>query len=1208
MAKSFTPEQKSAIDTRDKTLLVSAGAGSGKTFTLTERIIESLLDKENPLDISRMLIVTFTRAAVGELKERISAAIKRALLENPDNDSLEKQFFMLPGAKISTIDSFCNDIFKNNAERFGISPKYRIADPIEASLLSHNVFSSLINAVYEGELEEEVASAEEFDELASSLASIKRENDIESLFIKVYKDVDCLIEGVDVFERFARELTEFAKSPEESTYIKFIKDTLHSALDYHSHACLALRDILIPTEDTKSKLGFVNTLTEASEYLDKINRKESYDALREALTVAMPNASTVSSKEETPELILAKKTRNDAKDELSEIYSLYFKWSLEEWSEAFSRLASMIRILHRFLKKFDELYFGEKKRRSMLEYSDIERLAYDSLYNSDGSLTEYAIAQKELYDAVYIDEYQDVNALQDAIFTAVARDDNRFMVGDIKQSIYCFRGASPDIFARMKEEFPVVKSAGKSTSASIFLSENFRCDRPIVNIVNEIFDKLFTHAKESIGYVSSDVLKFGKYKNPSDEPSTILPKVKVFTSEDESDDDEAPEMPEYVAKEIKRLISEEKLSNGEPIKPSDIAILLRKDGGYAAIYKEALAAEGIKADTGSDKEFFFNSEVQLALCLLSTIDNPRRDIYLAGLMRSPLFDFSADELLLIKRQTPRDCLWSSLLSYVKKNENYTKGISFINTINKYRSLAEGMATDELLTRLYAESGLLPLAARMGSRENLMLLYNYAREFEKNAHKGLYSFISYVNTAIARKENFKAAKSDADTDSVKITTIHHSKGLEYPVVFIVNAGTRLISTMDKKEPYRLSKKLGMAMKLKMRSLPVLLESPIYNVIDRFSDKEAREEELRVYYVALTRARERLYVVGKAKAKSKEDLLAKCELYRKIDTPYVLTKLSSLLDILLYSASSYELAATEKSEIAESDETSIQADSAPTLDTESADADKKEDGKERLSLQEDELEKIAERLTHEYENKHLTTLPEKMSISAVYPAVLDESQNDVFSISFEREDEEDIEKTKILPEFRTGKPKEESARRGIATHTFLQFLNLERFMNTSAKEELEALVREGFISNENARRVRLEEVEAFKHSKLFTQMTLAKSVRREFRFNVRLPASLFTEDEEKARLYKDKEILLQGVIDCIIEDADGELHLIDYKTDRLSKDELLDRSLAEKTLGERYSLQLSYYSLAIKKIFGKAPKTHLGKTQSRIGTNEFPTQTA
>jgi len=1224
--KIFTPEQLSAIETRDKTLLVSAAAGSGKTATLTERIIRSLIDENDPHDISRMLIVTFTNAAVDELRSRITGALKEKLLQEPNNTRLERQLYMLPNAKISTIDAFCNDILKNNAERFGISPTYRIADPAEAKILAHTIWSTLISAAYNGDIKG--VTPEDFEELTSSLVGVKNDSALEEVFSMLYEKSKSHELGVGIFEKFAKELKEYINLPvEENPYGNYAMDSAKEIAAHYRELYANLRDRItyVSTNDE----DYIVFLEVEKEYFTSILSQSTYEDMRNALNREFENAPRIKNKGLLHETFAT--VRENMKKAVRSCYDRYFLHSTQEWQAHLSDLYKLVSTLASFICEFDRLYFEEKKHRGVLEYSDIERLTYQSLYDKNGNLTELAYAQKEQYSDVYVDEYQDVNSIQNKIFEAVSKENNRFMVGDIKQSIYGFRSARPDIFAQMKNEFPPLKDADNSSCASIFMSKNFRCDRGILNFTNDIFHPLFTLVRDSIGYVPEDKLEYSKTNDGTFAffADKRTPDIYLFTKTDKDGGDEKISTlpPAWVAERIKHLIKDNMLTSGKRITPSDIAIILRKDGGRAKEYADALNAVGINAKLPESKSFLDNSEIQLALCLLNAIDNPMRDIYLAGLMMSPLYDFTPDELYKIRKFGKNASLWDSLKDYALKNENFQKGKEFIKNLNHYRAIAEGVKVDALIMRLYNETGLLALASKNGCKENLMLLYNYARKFEASSFEGLFSFINYINKLIESGAGFSAPKSSDDKSAVTIITVHKSKGLEFPVVFLADAATSLQSVRDKQVRIAYSEDFGIAMRTRVPNALPLIESPVYNaIIDRNAEKSI-EEELRVYYVALTRAREMLFVTGAINAKDKNTYISNAKIKKACVTPYSLKEAKSFIDIVFLFDSCARISWNEDENTEEKntedvldnddlfdEENLISEFTLPELcgsamgnlvvehDEESEDFPSPEFEKlndlgiafhsdeERKDTSQEELHKaIAERLSYKYPDETLTTLPEKMSISKLYPSVLDGNDEDI-RLSVDTTEKEKDAPTKLkLPDFVTGNSEYESSLRGIATHNFLQFFELSNFGVGKADSELKRLVEKEFMSKKDAERVRLNEIELFAKSKLLQKMQDAKKLYREFRFNVMLPAALFTENEEKKKAFEGREILLQGIIDCLIEDEDGNLHLVDYKTDRLTRAELADRALAQKTLSEKHKLQLTYYALAVEKMFSKKPKT-------------------
>ena len=1163
MATRWTDEQLSAINTRDKTLLVSAAAGSGKTATLTERIIRSLTDPVSPMDIDSILVVTFTNAAASELRAKISRALTKAVEENPEDKHLKRQLYLLPAAKIRTIDSFCNELLRSNCDRVGLTPGYRIADTAECELLAISIIEGLIEAVYNGDIPS-IATPSEFEELADCLTDSGRTEELSEVLRYIHLKCDSAEEGIDLLSTLIEKYNCPSTAVEDTEYGAYLMERYYEMLD-HYIGCLDRYISVFSTGDDSEK-KYSSCAEGDRDLLLGLRRARGYGAAREAiLGYAFAKKPTIRKDKQTGNMESFSALRDMMKTDLADIKE-YFSYTEAEWHQLLASLYRLLSVLYRFESEFDRRFSDEKRRRGALSYADIERYTYKCLIE-DGKPTDIAKNIAAQFEAIYIDEYQDVNNLQNRIFEAISRPNNRFMVGDIKQSIYGFRSARPEIFAEMKNNFPRLEDSD-GDCASIFMSRNFRCDKGVVDFVNNIFNRAFGLTRESIGYVDSDRLGYAKI-HECGEPEYVYPTVCML---DKSQGDENPSAI-AVASKISDLLQNGRLNNGEPIRPSDIAIILRNARGRDGEYASALESLGIPSCISGAKDFFLSPEVLLALCLLNTVDNPRRDIYLAGLLCSPLFDFTADELYLIGREG-KDTLYESLVCYVDQNPEFVKGASFLKTLEYYRTIAEGVGVDTLIYKLYRETGLMSLASRSGGKENLTLLYDYARSYEAGSFKGLYNFISFINNIIDKKTTFDDARAKAGIDAVKIVTAHASKGLEYPVVFLVEADGKIYNK-DRASRLAFLEDFGISFRLRTPSGLAVVNNPVQDIINHRITRKLYEEELRVLYVALTRARERLFVVGECPLIDRDKYLLELSVIRENLSEYSFRGLSSYQEIVLACEGSRALDGEEFCglSIYESGE------------------DEAVEPTENLPEKTDtELEaELIRRFTFEYPDYHLTTLPEKMSVSLMSPTVLDGSELDnEINISLDEKTEvQEAEERKILPAFASGDSADESAKRGIATHLFMQFCDLDNLVKFGAKEELNRLYSCGFIGREDADRVRIREIEMFRKSKLIEQMLSAKRVHRELRFNVYLPASAFTSDDEKKAAYLGRDILVQGVIDCIIENADGSIILCDYKTDRLTKEELCDRSLAEQKLRQKHSMQLGLYSLAIEKIFGRAP---------------------
>ena len=1165
--RRWTDEQLSAINTRDKTLLVSAAAGSGKTATLTERIIRSLLDEQSPMDIDAILVVTFTNAAASELRAKISKALSEAVEKNPENKHLKRQLYLLPSAKIRTIDSFCNEILRSNCDRVGLSPNYRIADTAECELLAISIIEGLIEAVYNGELAD-VATPEEFEELADCLTDSGRTEELAEVFRYIHLRCDSAERGIDLLDELLQKYSESDKPVEENFYGSYLMERYGEMIDHYLSAYS--RYIKIFSSGTAAEEKYLPTVESDRDILLALRRAKTYDLARVAIgEVEYARLASVKSADKSADMESFALLRKMMKDDISEMAE-YFLYTSEMWRDLFCSLKRLLSVLYRFEKKFDLLFLEEKRRLGALSYADIERYTYKCLIK-DGMPTDIALNTAAQFSAIYIDEYQDVNSLQNRIFEVISKPNNRFMVGDIKQSIYGFRSACPEIFAGMKNAFPPLAKA-EGEVASIFMSRNFRCDKGVVDFVNNIFDKAFAFVSQSIGYSDGDRLGYAKIQECG-EPEYIYPEI-CMTEKVKVDNTNIPAT--LVAKKISELLEKGKLNSGRAVRPSDVAIILRNARGRDIEYAKALEDAGIPSCISGAKDFFLSPEVLLALCLLNTIDNPRRDIYLAGLLCSPLFNFTTDDIYLVKRWGG-ETLYESLVGYTNDNPEFEKGREFLEKLDYYRTISEGVGVDRLIYKLYQETGLMALASRSGGRENLTLLYDYARGYEAGSFKGLYNFINFINNIIDKKTTFDDARAKSGVDAVKIVTCHASKGLEYPVVFLVESDGKIYNK-DRTSRLAFSEDFGISFRLRTPSGLAVVNNPVQDIINDRILRKLYEEELRVLYVALTRARERLFVVGECPSVKRDEYLMKLDVIRENLSEYSFRRLSSYQEVIL--------ACDLSSSVSEDDfATFIRGENVSETDTRDSENTTKSQKNEEITAE------LARRFSFEYPHLHLTELPEKMSVSRMSPTVLDGTDEEGIVLEIpivDSTDDVDAEKKKILPSFILGTKADESAKRGIATHLLMQFCDMNNLRDGGAEAELNRLCDLGFLSKEDASRVRLREIEMFRKSRLFSDMLKAKNIYRELRFNIRLPATEFTKEEEKISAYRGRDILVQGVIDCIIEGEDGSISIYDYKTDRLTQEELANRDLAEKTLREKHSTQLKLYALAVEKIFDKTPK--------------------
>ncbi|MBE6632016.1 MAG: hypothetical protein E7623_04870, partial [Ruminococcaceae bacterium] len=674
MAYDFTSEQRQAIDARGCSLLVSAAAGSGKTTVLAERIAGRICDKEDPLDLSRVLIVTFTRASAADLKDKLRRVIKGKLRDDPQNAALARQSLKLSSAQISTIHGFCGRLVRNNFQKLGISPKAKIAEESEVSVLKYEIMEDTVNFFYD--TEEGKALISDFALFAEQAAPSDAE--LSKTLIEIYNTLISYPEGLDHALKGEADLRSCSGDVLSGPFGERIRLNLKRAGRFYN--AIFDRGVELCTGDPVLEKKYLSSFSygrEASKKLTKLADRGDYSELAEFFADFSPVPIGKHKAESFEELEYLDSKRKEFKDTMVKYRNELFLWSCEDARKLAVLSADILRDLYVCLKEFDRRFAERKRRFGILDYSDLERLSYKLLYNEDGSFSPEAENVRASFDEIYVDEYQDTNRLQDMIFRAVSREDNRFMVGDVKQSIYGFRGAVPEIFSEYRQQFPPYEENGGQKSATVFMSKNFRCDRNVIKFSNAVFDLLFEAVKERFPYGEEDRLAMAK--NDSDDK-----KVRVCLID--KDAEGAPTEAEFIAGEIKKLID-------GGTSPSDIAVLLRSSKNVAADYEDALNALGINCDNGAAREYFETPEVLLALCLLNAVDNPTRDVYLAGLMKSPLFAFSLEELVRIKRCGRDSCLYSALVKYTDKTGD-KKCRAFLDKLEEYRRRAEAEPVDK----------------------------------------------------------------------------------------------------------------------------------------------------------------------------------------------------------------------------------------------------------------------------------------------------------------------------------------------------------------------------------------------------------------------------------------------------------------------------------------------------------------------------------
>ncbi len=1196
MARRWTPSQEAAMNLRGKTLLVSAAAGSGKTSVLTERIIRSLLDPDHPADLSKMLVVTFTRAAAAELKSRIAEALSSALAANPGDKHLSSQLFLLGSAQISTIDSFFQKIVRANFDVLGLPASFRIANASEVAPIASSILNGLITEFY-AEYEEKEASDSPFDRILKNkfaeamdhLMSNRSDGKLDKTLLGFLEDLTAYPDGIALLQKNCEQLRSESGADFLTTqYGKPLAASLLEEFESHLAELQKVKRHLDTDPDVREKLG--GLVASDSDYCKSMIaalQKPCY-ADAQAVSHSFSRGRFPNIHEKSNEVIHYQNWRNKFKERQSGVAE-YFQFSTEELIRQAEKTADLCEVLYRFYSVYSERLLQEKKARGVLEFNDIRALLYRLLKNADGSPSETAISLASQFDAVYIDEYQDVDFVQDSIFSILGGN-RRFMVGDIKQSIYGFRGSEPSIFADYRRKMPLyhTENAEKADGNCVFMSDNFRCDQPVIDFTNAVCSFLFSACESSIQYRNEDDLICSKQapENPlPNHPAPVCVSVfdKAPKGQKSSDDEETPrDEAIWVASEIARLLREERLDNASPIKPSDIAILVRSKKQSKPLQKE-LEALNIPVNLTVSSDILQDPLTVELFDLLKAIDNPYRDLPLSEFLLSALGGFTLEELTLIRNAAPDSkALYDAIALYAATDPTEPlarKATALLTWLEKQRENATAQPADRFLRTLYLEERLIPYSQEPA----FLFLYEQARIYQRSAWCGLYGFLQHFEKLI-ESGNASAGGFRQEEDAVSIMTVHHSKGLEYPVVFLAACGTGF-NKNDLTETLVYHKNLGLAAKLYSRATGNSDDTVFRMAVKNEINAEQTEEHIRTLYVALTRARERLYVTGTLAG-----------LWENACLSASMVKKGNRFDILgCNSYLAWILAALQQKEVKEKEFPctfrhfsvgEVEKGIAFDREEEAVASAKEQIPTGPLAAHYADVLQKEKHFT--YPLSFLQGIPTKAAASKLQNNLLDilcESKNEEESIQAQislmesmPQSFEVLLKNKLMPS---------AAEIGTATHAFLEFCDFERLYKSDIQSECDRLIKDGFLLPSSAEILNREQLSRFLKSDLMQQILAAKKIYREQKFGLHIPMGDLTALPERKERFAEHTLFVQGSIDLILQTEDKRLLLVDYKTDRISKELFADPALLEDHLRERHGVQLSYYAKAVKALFGKTP---------------------
>lgn len=1160
----FTKEQEQAIRLRNCDILVSAGAGAGKTRVLVNRMAEQILDKDQPLSVDSFLVMTFTNAAAEEMRERITAELDERLQKEPDNRWLKKQIRMMKHADISTVHSFCNRLIRTHFNEAGIDPSFRIGEEGELVLLRQNAMEEVLEEAYHSE-------RASFFHFVEAYAPGKNDRMIETLIEEFYRfsrgfpDKEQWICAM----RKERALLESPDTIQDSRALSGImektKRELRALLSQIEEGQQWFQDMGEPER-------FFLLLQKDKEVVSTLLSATDFDVLCSAFAaVALPDLPRANKKEKewlyVEEMKMLHKT---VRETLLQMRQNFFLHNTEELCKENQELGEYLEELITLTERYETLYFQSKKEKNVFDFDDLEHIALSLLiesYDEQGHLVPSAVAEElsRKYKAIFVDEYQDTNLVQETILHAICRKgyNHLFVVGDVKQSIYRFRQARPDLFLSRYEQYQT-EEAQKEKGVRIELRDNFRSAPGVLSFCNLVFESLMDQKFGGVDYTEEIALRSGKGgpMEKEEEQSELLLLV-----EDEEKENLAVEINSVeaetamIARRMQQL-----LEDGYTYK--DMVVLLRSDAGRAEVMAEWLNQAGIPAVCESKTGYFQTREVQLVLNYLAIVDNVYQDIPMASVLLSSIGGLKEEELVKLRVQTSLSArqqyaFYDLIVLYLQEGNDEIlreKLEHFMNQLLYFRKKKKEMPLHMLMWEIYNKTGIFyhvqMLPEGEQRKENLLMLLKKAEDYEKTVFKGLFYFLRYMEQLRTYEvELASASLKEEGADVVRIMTIHKSKGLEFPVVFVSGLARRF-NLMDGNQPVLFHPEMGIGLEYVDLAARIHHPSLLKKAVREQMKKETLEEELRILYVAMTRAQKKLILTGVAK----EEKLYEAQNGK--DTAVSLeTKLAarSFMDWLLpimaklpvkkihYHELEQHICLEEKKKESVSLEEYMQA--------------------EQMQMDSSSVEKSFSFL---YPFREASAWKRKYSVSEIKKLSMYPLPEDTKQLEVDVHEEEEIPKPQFLKE---EEPQATGAARGTIIHKIMELLP---FGNIQTKQQLfEELTRIETIYPDCAR-ISMKEVyrkvEQFLFSEIgehIRQMDQNGALRKELPFTVGLPSSFFYPNQQEK-----EQIIVQGMIDACGKDAEG-LWLIDYKTDYISQGE-------EGLLLDRYKMQMLYYKTALEQI--------------------------
>ena len=1209
----WTNEQLQAIQEKNSNILVAAAAGSGKTAVLVERIIHKIIDEQ--MDIDKILVVTFTNAAASEMRERILEAIYKKLEENPENVHLQRQIILLNKASICTIHSFCLDVIHNHFYEIDLPSNFKIADTAEIDLLKQEVLDDLFEQKY-------TENDKNFIELLENYTNYRGDEALQELVLKIYKFIQSSPFPIKWLQEKLELLKIEDKDISQTIWGKLIIQTVDDDI----------QESIMQLEVTKSKMAlypemtkFYQTISEDIINLQDLQKYNSWDELYIKLLNFNFSKWPVDKKVINDLKEDSKAIRDKVKKHIKEKTAKLLSCSQEQAVKDLKIITPILEKLSNLVTEFTKNFAEKKKEKNCIDFNDIEHFALKILLDENNNPTEVAKKYKEKFEEIAIDEYQDSNLVQEAILTSISKGNNIFMVGDVKQSIYKFRQARPELFLQKYDEYKNKEEKAQEDNLKIQLFRNFRSRQNILNITNLVFESIMSKELGDINYNENEYLNYGaNYPEPEEikNYAGIAELDIIDLKEDESitafegeEDEEEQERVEddvleakFVANKIQELLNSDymvfdKKQGYRKIRPKDIVILLRATSNLSPIYEKELSDLELPVFSDTSGTYLDTVEIQTILSVLKIIDNPLQDIPLVVVLRSSICNFTDNDLITI-RLTDRNCNFYEALIKTRlicDGDLKNKIESFLEKLEKWKSISQYMPLDEFIWQIYLDTGyyqyvgLLPNGAMR--QANLKTLFEKAKQYEKASFKGLFNFIQFIDKLKKQNGDLASAKLIGENeDVIRIMSIHKSKGLEFPVVFLCNSHKKF-NMQDLNDNILLHQDIGFGPTIMDTTRKIKYSSIAKDAIKLKMKQETLSEEQRILYVALTRAKEKLYITGRSKDFTKyvQDKNKVLEMYEseniKLDAK-LMKKANSYLDWIMYvylfnqgrtitlKGESYKLSDIITLNV------SNKKDLLKTLAKEEVveQIDLKEKIGQILKNKSDEENKKSEQALKEllewkYDYIVDTTLPTKSSVTKIK-----QEKIKLEEILKGIESEEVEYKKSYTPKFMQEDKKISSAEKGTLVHLCIQRLDERKdYELKDIQNMILNLVEKEIITQNEADAIDVNLIYQYTKSQLFEELRKAKEVHKEQPFYINIPAKDVVSEAENSK----KNILVQGIIDLYYIDKNDNLVLIDFKTDYISN----EPNAKEKIL-DKYKVQLEIYKTALEQALNrKTSKTAL-----------------